>query len=150
MHCRNVASAIDSDYVRMLLEHWLSVAAPGSTVNTPYIQYIYPCTTIDTSGLYSDNRAVAGHRVLLSRGCFEKHIPAVLSWAGDRIQLQSKPRGPLPIPSGNHTATLPKRLAPVIAFHMSMPRLEMIINLNTQAPYVGKLPRGRPGCSCIT
>jgi hypothetical protein len=35
--------------------------------------HIYPCTIIGTSGLYSErNRAVAGYRVLLSRGpCFE-------------------------------------------------------------------------------
>lgn len=62
MQCRNVASAIDSDYARML---HLAVGGRGR-IDTVYI---YPRTIIRTSGLYFDDRAVAGYRSFYLEVC---------------------------------------------------------------------------------
>lgn len=50
MQCRNVASAIDSDHARMLLE---GLAVGGRA--WIYAGYIYPRIIIGTGGLYLDD-----------------------------------------------------------------------------------------------
>ena len=107
MQYGNVASAIDLDYARGL---HLAVGGRGRI----YPVYIYPRTIIGTSGLYFDDRAVAGYRSFYLEVCRSSSPSS--SYGLMTTWLES----PGSLPSClDITPLLPKSKRKVIASHVS-------------------------------